>query len=85
NRAAGRANDMRRHFEYTRTMRAEGRLLFGGPFTDGTGGLLVYRAENIDQARAYMDADPATQDRIFEYDLHPWALNAADLPRGEHP
>lgn len=81
NQEAGRRNDMTRHVEYVTRMRAEGKLVLGGPFADGAGGLLVYRADSIEQARQFMDADPATVEKVFDYDMHPWSVNAADLPR----
>lgn len=81
NKAAGKPNDMAAHLAYTKQMREQGKLIFGGPFADGSGGLLVYRADSLEDAKRLMSADPACVGKIFEFEMHPWLLNAADLPR----
>lgn len=81
NKSAGKPNDLSRHFVYVAQMREEGKLIFGGPFADGTGGLLVYRAGSLEEAKQFMAADPACREKVFEFEMHPWLLNAADLPR----
>jgi uncharacterized protein YciI len=81
NKAAGKPNDLSAHFAYVKRMREEGKLILGGPFADGAGGLLVYRADSMEEARKLMSADPACVQKIFEFEMHPWLLNEADLPR----
>lgn len=77
--AAARRPDMSRHLAYTAQLRSEGKLVIGGPFGDGTGGLLVYRAASLEDARSFLENDPAVIEKFFDAELHPWLVNAADV------
>lgn len=67
------------HLLYMRRLAADGSLLLGGPFTDDRGGLVVVRAEGIDEAQAILQADPAVRDRVMVAEAHPWKLLAGAL------
>ena len=47
-----------KHREFLARLKAEGRLINGGPFADGTGALLVYRAADVDEVRGILAEDP---------------------------
>jgi uncharacterized protein len=46
------------HREYVTQLLAEGRLVAGGPFTDGSGALFIYETESLAAAEAIVAADP---------------------------
>jgi len=49
-----------RHREYLTSLLERGKLIASGPFADDQGALLIYEAENRDEAQALLDADPYT-------------------------
>lgn len=58
----------REHSANLKKLRDEGRLLVGARYADK--GLIVLAAESREQARAWIDADPAVQAQVFVYELH---------------
>jgi uncharacterized protein len=61
------------HRQYLAQLRERGQLAVSGPFTDGTGALIVYEAENADEAEKFLRGDPFHQNGIFlKYVLRPW-------------
>jgi len=47
-----------RHREWLRGLYDDGALLLSGPFTDGTGALLIFSAADADALAALLKADP---------------------------
>jgi len=66
------------HLERIETINAEGRLLLAGPFTDGTGRLIVFTAESETEAADWIAADPYVTGRLPL--LHPPAIPSG-LPK----
>lgn len=63
------------HQSYAQTIKAKGELIMAGPFADGSGALLVYRAKSKDQATALVLGDPYHTEGVFEtYALSEWRL-----------
>ena len=60
------------HVTYIRTLLAQGRLVAGGPFTDGDGGMAIFRASSPEEARAILAADPAISSGVFVAEMRPW-------------
>jgi len=60
---------MREHSANLRKLREEGRLRVGARY--GEVGLIVVEAATIDEARAWIDADPAMRAGVFRYEIHP--------------
>ena len=52
----------------------KGQLLLGGPFTDGTGGLVVLQALTAERAKEIVAADPAVKARVLKSDVRPWLV-----------
>jgi len=69
------------HLDYQRNLEAEGKLLAAGPLSDETGsqwtgkGLIILRAENLEEARRLADADPMHSSGARTYTLLPWMMN----------
>jgi uncharacterized protein len=64
-----------RHREYIAQLAAEGRLVAGGPFTDGSGGLFIYTADSLAAAEEIVAADPYQVGGAFaSYRLSPWEV-----------
>lgn len=60
---------MREHSANLRKLREEGRIRAGARY--GEVGLIVVEAANIEEARAWIDADPAMRAGVFRYEIHP--------------
>jgi len=60
-------------------------LAFAGPMSDETGehmqgkGLIIYRAESLDAARALADGDPMHKSGARAYVLRRWMINEGSL------
>ena len=51
-----------------------GKAVAAGPFGDGTdlGGILILRASSAEEAKTWVDADPAVKAGLFVPEMHPW-------------
>ncbi|HXR24281.1 MAG TPA: YciI family protein [Candidatus Binataceae bacterium] len=54
------------HLENLQPLVEAGRVIVGGPFTDGSGSLMVVDFENDAQAKAFANSDPYVQQGVFE-------------------
>ena len=50
-------------------------VVFGGAFTDGTGGMTIFHADSMEAARAWVE-----QDAYVHNDTHSWSLR--EIKRG---
>ena len=67
------------HREYMTQLRAEGRLVVGGPFTDGSGALFIYETESLAAAEQIVAADPYRVGGAYaSYQLSPWEIVKAN-------
>ena len=53
------------HLENIQPLVAAGKVIVGGPFTDGSGSLIVADFENEAAARAFADSDPYVTRGVF--------------------
>ena len=74
-----------RHREYMSQLGAEGKLVAGGPFIDGSGALFIYEVDSLDAATSIVAADPyMTGGALATYELRPWEIIGADRDHS-HP
>ena len=73
------------HLDYQKSLEARGALVFAGPLSDPSGeamsggGLIVYRAGSLDEARALAEADPMHRDGKRSFTLRRWLINEGAL------
>jgi len=73
------------HLAYQARLETQGALAFAGPMSDESGdemqgmGLIIYRAESLEAARALADADPMHQSGARTYTLRRWMINEGSL------
>ena len=73
------------HLAYLGEQERAGRLMMAGPLSDeaGTGmsgiGLLVWRADSWDAARALADGDPMHKAGVKTYEMRRWLINEGSL------
>lgn len=73
------------HLAYQAQQEAAGKLAFAGPVSDASGenmlgeGMIVYRAESMEEARQLADEDPMHKTGTREYSLCRWLINEGSL------
>ena len=45
-----------------------------GYWSEYGGGMLLFKADSLDQARAIVDADPLIKNHCVDYELYEWRL-----------
>lgn len=69
------------HLAYQADLERAGHLAFAGPMSDETGahmqgvGLIIYRAESLEAARALAEADPMHKSGARSFVLRRWLIN----------
>ena len=73
------------HLAYQAELERAGALAFAGPMSDETGdhmqgtGMIVYRADSLEAARALADNDPMHKSGARSYMLRRWMINEGSL------
>ncbi|MBP3950496.1 YciI family protein [Bacillus suaedae] len=62
------------HLDYLEQLGKQGKIFAKGPFVDGTGGMVIYSAETIEEATALAEADPYIQAGVRRLELHEWGM-----------
>ena len=63
------------HRQYMSQLLAEGRLVAGGPFSDGSGALFIYEVDSVAAAEKIVAADPYHVGGAFaSCALSPWEI-----------
>jgi uncharacterized protein YciI len=63
------------HRAYLKQLLDAGQLVISGPFTDDTGGLLVYEAASAEAAEALIQNDPFCKCGVFQtWTVRPWRI-----------
>ena len=63
-----------RHRDFLAAQHEAGRLLFGGPFLDDTGGLAVYTAPSRQELEGVLKTDATIEDGLLRYEVHPYIV-----------
>lgn len=72
-----------RHIAYLEDLEAQGKIFARGPFTDGTGGLVVYIADTYEEAVEMAEADPHIVEEVRRLELKEWKAVSTFQQRGE--
>jgi hypothetical protein len=61
------------HRAYLSRIKKEGKLVVAGPFSDLTGGLIVYEAGSVEEAEKLIRDDPFFEQGVFlKWNIRPW-------------
>ncbi|AOH53534.1 hypothetical protein ABE28_004150 [Peribacillus muralis] len=63
-----------RHIKYLDELDAKGKIFARGPFADGTGGLVVYIADSMEEALTLAEKDPHVVEKSRRLELKEWSL-----------
>ena len=73
------------HLDYQRDLEQRGLLVLAGPLSDSTGesmegaGMILYRAETMEAARALAENDPMHQSGARGFTLRKWLVNEGSI------
>ena len=73
------------HLAYQAQLEASGQLAFAGPMSDETGehmqgmGLIIYRADSLETARALAENDPMHKSGARRFTLRRWMINEGSV------
>lgn len=78
-----RAALMPKHLAFIRKMISEKKVRLAGPFADEGKlfGIAMVDASSLEEARAWMEEDPAVKAGFFDHEIHPAMLPALDSLR----
>jgi len=67
------------HREYLKKLVESDRLVISGPFTDDSGGILVYEANSAEDAEKLIRDDPFAKAGVFtSWKMHEWRVVMAN-------
>lgn len=76
-----KSQDLRpQHLDFLKQKEDEGWIFARGRFPDGSGGLVIYVAGSIEEARQIAVQDPYVTSGARELDLHEWDMSSS--PKG---
>lgn len=64
------------HLEFLKEERALGNILMNGKFTDGSGGLVIYKASDDDALIELVEEDPYIKLKARNYEFHEWEMES---------
>ena len=62
------------HLEFLGQGEREGRIFARGRFTDGAGGMIIYKAESLEEAKKTAEGDPYVKSGARSLDVHEWDM-----------
>lgn len=65
--------DFEDHLRYLEGVAKE-RFFMGGGFTEKPGGMIIFEAKNIDEAKEISNGDPLISRNLYRYDLTEWEM-----------
>ena len=66
---------LQEHIAYLNKYIAQGKIFAKGPFTDHSGGLVIFNTETMEKAREIMDNDPVIVHSTRTYTMKEWKSN----------
>ncbi|WP_338847364.1 YciI family protein [Massilia sp. W12] len=67
------------HVQHYRQLLQQGKLAQGGPFLDGSGGMMIARrGANEAEMKAFAAADPAVQSGLLTFEVKQWLIGMQD-------
>lgn len=64
------------HLQYLDQKRSEGKIIANGPFADGTGGLVIYRVDSIEEVEQIAKQDPYVIQGARGCEIHEWKMDS---------
>lgn len=62
------------HLAYLGELEKQGKIYAKGRFTDGAGGMVIYLAESLEEAKEMAEKDPYVIEGVRKLELHQWEI-----------
>ncbi|MEM6253302.1 MAG: YciI family protein [Cyanobacteria bacterium P01_D01_bin.156] len=62
------------HMSYVKQLISQGHQAKTGYWKERGGGMLLFQAANLEEAKAIVQADPLIQNGCVNYELHEWCV-----------
>jgi len=62
------------HVEFLERLVADGRIFARGRFPDGSGGLTIFEAQSLEDARKAAESDPYVIHGVRRLEIHEWDM-----------
>ncbi len=69
---------IKKHVEYLKQLDDNRQLILCGPFKDYDGGIVIIKAESIEEAKTIAESDPFIIERFSTYELRTLELSNAE-------
>lgn len=60
------------HLAYLQQLIADGKIKATGPFVDGSGGMILYLADSLEEAQQLAGNDPFIKEGVSEVEIREW-------------
>jgi uncharacterized protein YciI len=60
------------HLDFLASLDEAGKIFARGPFVDGTGGMVIYIADSLEEAKELAEKDPYVVQGVRRLELHEW-------------
>lgn len=64
-----KAEIVEKHVDHLKTLELTGRLILCGPFSDFPGGIVIFRADSLEEAHSIAQSDPFIKEGYKTYEL----------------
>jgi hypothetical protein len=61
------------HLDYLDRLYKRNKVVMAGPFEDKSGGMVIYRADTFEEAKALAEADPVVAEGARTLELREWS------------
>jgi len=62
------------HLAYLEELNKQGKIFAKGPFLDGAGGMVIYIADSLEEAKELAEKDPYVVQGVRRLELHEWKI-----------
>ncbi|MFA1821937.1 YciI family protein [Virgibacillus oceani] len=66
------------HLAYLNQKAEEGKIFAKGRFTDGAGGLVIYKGEQLEEVEQLVKEDPYIIREARKYEIHEWEMTVEE-------
>lgn len=69
---------IRAHVRHLKDLEVKEKLVLCGPFTDYSGGMVIFRADSLEEARGIAESDPFVREGYETYELRTLELSCEE-------
>jgi uncharacterized protein YciI len=66
------------HLDYLKYLGKKGYVFAKGRFSDASGGLVIYKADTLDEVRTFVENDPFIAQGARAYEIREWEMKLVE-------